>query len=222
MKTRIAGIAALLPFVFIVAGCATEPKAYEGLASAKELQANKEGPAEYVYKAPNVDFKQYTKFIIPPAAIYQGADAQFGDVPDKDKQEIANFLGSEFTRVLGEGYQVVTQPGPGVAVLKLTLAGLETTNSAGSTLAHLTPAGIAMNLAKTGGGAQGSFMGSVTFAGEIYDSQSNKLIAAFVTKAHAKAMDYSAVVGALGSSKVGVTAGAEDFKAAIDRIQKGQ
>ena len=222
MKTKIAGIAALLPFVLIVAGCATEPKAYESLASAKELQPNKEGPAEYLYKAPNVDFKQYTKFIIPPAAIYQGADAQFGDVPDKDKQEMADFLGSEFTRVLGEGYPIVAQPGPGVAQIKLTLAGLETTNSAGATLSHLAPVGIAMNLAKTGGGAQGSFMGSVTFAGEIYDSQSNTLIAAFVTKQHAAAMDLTSVLGALDSSKAGVTKGAGDFKAAIDKIQKGQ
>lgn len=222
MKARMVGIAALLPLILVVAGCATQPKPYESLASSSQLKPNPEGAAAYLYKAPNVDFKQYTKFIIPPVAIYQGPDAQFGSVSDKDKQEMADFIRSEFAKVLDPSYPIVTQPGPGVAQIKFTLAGLETTNPVGATLTHLAPVGIVMNLGKTAAGGQGSFMGSVTFAGEIYDSQSNTLIAAFVSKQHASAMDMTATLSALDSAKAGVTEGAEKFKAAIDKVQKGQ
>ncbi len=223
MKARIDGIAALLPLILFVAGCATEqPKDYSGLASASKLEAQKEGPAEYLYKNPGIDFKQYTKFIIPPVAIYNGPDASFGDVPDKDKQEMADFIRSEFAKVLSEGgYPVVTQPGPGVAKLQFTLAGLELTKPALSTISHLAPVGIAMNLGKGATKNQGSFMGSVIFAGEIYDSQSNTLIVAFVTKQHASALDYTAITSKLDSAKAGVTSGAELFKARLDKLHKG-
>jgi len=224
MNIRIVSFAALLPLILFVAGCASqEAKDYSGLASASKLEAQKEGPAEYMYKAPGVDFKQYSKFIIPPVAIYQGADASFGDVPDTDKQAMADFIRSEFTKVLSEGgYPVVTKPGPGVAKLQFTLAGLELTSPVGATLTHLAPAGIAMNLGKGATKNQGSFMGSVIFAGEIYDSQSDTLLAAFVTKQHASALDYAAITSKLDSAKAGVTGGAELFKARLDKIHKGQ
>lgn len=223
MNIRIVSFAALLPLILFVAGCASqEPKDYSGLASASKLEPNKEGPAAYRYKSPGVDFKQYTKFIIPPVAIYQGADAQFGNVPDKDKQEMADFIRSEFAKILGQGYQIVTQPGPSVARIQFTLAGLETTSPALATVAHLAPVGIVANLGKGAAGGKGSFMGSVTFAGEVYDSQSNTLIAAWVSKEHAGAMDLTAILSALDSAKAGVTKGAEQLKAAIDKIQKGQ
>ena len=224
MNTKVVGYAALLPLALFVAACATEqPKEYTGLAAARKLEKQKEGPAEYLYKAPGADLKQYTKFIIPATVIYTGEDASFGDAPDKDKQEMADFITSEFTKVLNEGgYPVVTQPGPGVARIQFTLAGLELTNPALSTLTHLAPAGIAMNLGKGATKNQGSFMGSVIFAGEIYDSQTDKLIVAFVTKQHASALDYSEITSKLGSAKAGVTDGAKLFKARLDQIQKGQ
>ena len=220
LNIRAVSFAALLPLLLVVAGCATEePKAYSGLQAAGKLEKQKEGPAEYLYKAPGVDFKQYSKFIIPPTVIYTGSDAQFGDVPEKDRQEIADFITSEFTKVLNDGgYPVVTQPGPGVAELKFTLAGLELTSPAGATVTHLLPVGVVANLGKGAAGSQGSFMGSVIFAGEIYDSQSSDLIAAFVTKQYAGALDYTEVASSLGSAKVGVTKAAEDFKARLDKI----
>ena len=220
MNLKAVSFAALLPLLLVVAGCASEePKPYSGLQAAGKLEKQKEGPAEYLYKAPGADFKKYTKFIIPPAVIYTGSDAQFGDVPESDRQKIADYITSEFTKVLNDGgYPVVTQPGPGVAELKFTLAGLELTSPGGATITHLLPVGVVANLGKGAAGSQGSFMGSVIFAGEIYDSQSNDLLAAFVTKQYAGALDYTEVASKLGSAEVGVNKAAEDFKARLDKI----
>lgn len=222
MKIRTISLATLLPLILVIAGCASgQPYKGQGLAAESKLEATKEGHAEYVYKAKDVDWKQYSKFVIPPVAIYSGADAQFGGATDKQKQEMADFLKTEFGRVLDEGgYPAVMQPGPGVAELKLTLAGLVLTHPFAATITHLAPAGIVMNIGKGVAGGGGSFMGSVTFAGEVYDSQSGKLLAAFVTKQNAGAMNVPAAMTELGSAKVGVTKGAKDFLAAVRRVEK--
>jgi hypothetical protein len=222
MKIRTISLATLLPLILVVAGCASgQPYRGQGLAAEAKLEATKEGHAEYVYKAKDVDWKQYSRFLIPRAAIYSGSDAQFGGATNEQKQEVADFLRNEFAKVLDQGgYPIVTQPGPAVAELKLTLAGLALTHPFAATISHLAPAGIVMNIGKGVAGGGGTFMGSVTFAGEVYDSQSGKLLAAFVTRQNAGAMNVPAAMSELGSAKVGVTKGAKDFLAAVRRVEK--
>jgi len=221
MNIKAVGFAALLPLLLVVAGCATEePKPYSGLQAAGKLEKQTSGPAEYLYKAPGADFKKYTKFMIPPTTIYQGSDAQFGDATEEQKQEMADYITSTFTKVLQDGgYPVVTQSGPDVADLKFTLAGIEMTHPAGATVTHLLPIGVVVNLGKGAAGSGGSFMGAVLFAGEIYDSDSDKLIAAFVTKQYASALDYTELTSKLGSAKAGVDKAAKDFLERINKIQ---
>ncbi|HUL42348.1 MAG TPA: DUF3313 domain-containing protein [Burkholderiales bacterium] len=223
METRIGSFVFLVPLILTVAGCASEqPTAPTGVASGPESKLIPGGPSEYRYTAPNVDFKKFTKIIIEPVAIYKGADAQFGDTQDKDKQEIADYMQSEFTKQVGAVLQVVYEPGPGVARLRLALAGLELSKPGLSVVTHALPVGLVLGVGKEIKTGQGWFLGSVTFAGEIYDSQSDTLIAAFVSKESPGAMDLPADFSGLDSAKACVAEGAEKLKAAIEKMQKGQ
>jgi hypothetical protein len=210
----------LLPVLVLFTGCASsKPKDIQGLESSPKLQPNEEFPHSLIYKKEGVDYKQYTKFIIDPAAIYQGEDAQFKKVSDADKQAVADFVEKEFKRVLGQRYAVVDQAGPGVLRMKFTVAGIQSTQPALATVSHLMPIGMALNLGKSAAGMKGSFMGSVTLAGELYDSQDNTMVAAFLTSRSPNAMDLTTTFTGLQAAKTAVTEIADRFCDALDRIQ---
>jgi hypothetical protein len=212
---RAAIIAALLG----LAACASEPAPRTGLASSPELKPMADDPTELRYRNANADLRKYKKFMVDPVTIYSGADATFGETSPADRQDVADFMEKEFRRVLGQRYQIVTTPGPDVARLHLTLAGLETTRPALSTVTHVLPVGLVMNVGKSATGGQGSFMGSVTFAAEVFDSRTNELLGAAVTKRSANAMDLGAMFTGLDAAKAGVTNGAESLLAAVDKVQ---
>lgn len=209
----------VLAAVAALAACSGEPAPRQQLASSAQLQPNPDRPSDLRYVNPNVDLKQYRRFMVDPVEIYKGADAQFGNTTPEQQREVAEFVRQEFERMLRQRYQVVSAPGPGVARLHFTLAGLEATMPVLATATHVAPAGLAMNVLKGATGSQGSFMGSVTLAGEFYDSMTNNLIGAVVTKRSANAMDVTSVFTGLDAAKAGVTDGAEAFVAAIDRAQ---
>jgi hypothetical protein len=201
-----------------LAGCASEPAPREELASSAKLTPEASDPSELRYRNPNVDLRKYRKFMIDPVSIYSGPDATFGSTSPADRQAVADFMETEFKRVLGQRYQIVTTPGPDVARIHLTLAGLETTRPAMATVTHVLPVGLVMNVGKTAAGGQGSFMGSVTFAAEVFDSRTNELLGAAVTKRSANAMDLGAMFTGLDAAKAGVTDGADALLAAVDKI----
>ncbi len=211
----------ILAMVFCVAGCASGPQEYKGLESSSRLQPSADFPHTLIYKKPGIEGKKYTKFIIDPVEIYKGEDARFGGASPEDQQKIAEFVKTEFTRILQDGYAIVDAPGPNVLRLKFTLAGLEKTNPAMATVTHVIPIGIVMNLGKSAAGMNGSFMGSVTLAGELYDSGTNTLVFSFLTKKAPNAMDITTVFTGLDAAKKSVTELAEKFKENIDKIQKG-
>ncbi len=219
MKTAMFRLVIPLFAVALVAGCSSTPKPKESLESSGQLKPSPEFPNSLIYKKEGEDFKKYVRFQIDPVALYQGADAEFKKVSEADKQMIADWVKSEFTRILQQDYAVVDSAGPDVMRIKFTLAGIQTTQPALATVSHLLPIGMVMNLGKSAAGSKGSFMGSVVLAGEMYDSQDNTRVAAFLTRKGPNAMDLTAALTSLQAAKTAVTEMAEKFKATIDKVQ---
>jgi hypothetical protein len=205
-------------FLLALAACSSEPTPRAELASAAELTPEAGNASELRYRNPNADLKKYNKFMIDPVSVYSGPDATFGDTSGADRQAIADFMETEFKRVLGQRYQIVTTPGPDVARVHLSLAGLEMTRPALATVTHIAPVGLVMNVGKSAAGSPGSFMGSVTFAAEIYDARTNELLGAAVTKRSPNAMDLGSMFTGLDAAKAGVTDGADALLAAVDKV----
>jgi hypothetical protein len=202
-----------------LAGCAAAPTTgnYSELPDRDRLQPNARFPRSQVYVAEGVTFGQYAQFIIDPVAVYQGADASWNGVSEEAKHEMAQFVRSEFARALQPGYPVVEQPGPGVLRLKFTLVDLELTRPMLATASHLMPVGLAMNLGKGAAGAKGSFMGSVTLAGELIDARTGEVVASFLTVQSPNAMDVGAMTSQTGAARTAITEAAEGFKVTMDR-----
>jgi len=177
------------------------------------------GRAAMVYRAPNLDAKKYTKFIIDPVQIYRGTDADWSGASEQDIQEIAAFIRSELVRSLGDRFPVVTAPGPDVARIKLTLAGLENNTAVLAPISRVLPFGLAVNVTNQARDKEGSFTGSVTLSGEIVDSRSNQSLVVFAQRRGPDAMDIAATMSDRDAQKAAITSFAEAFRKRLDAIQ---
>jgi hypothetical protein len=203
---------ALIAMSAIVAGCTTaDPTAYSGLASASQLQPNpedKSGRVPYRYKS-NVDWRQYDKIIVNPVTVYNGPDNQFVKIAEKDKSVLADYMQDQFSAKLKTRFAIVNSPSPGTLRLHLTLTGAKDTTPFLGPFSHLDVGGNVINAAQAVRGREGTMAGSVNYAVEIYDAQSNRLLSAYVTKQYPNAMNAGATLVRLKGSKVGIEKGAD-------------
>ncbi|MBY5775368.1 DUF3313 domain-containing protein [Rhizobium leguminosarum] len=212
--------AALIALTAISAGCAsTAPVAYQGIASSKQLSLNaqnKDGKVPLLYSGAGVNFKAYSAMIVEPVEIYRGRDHQFGNTSDRDKVALASYMKDTFENRLRSKYILSSIPGPATLRLRLTLTGAKTNAPVLSTAAKIMPFGLAVNSVQAARGKEGTLSGSVNYSVELYDSATNRLLLAYVSKQYPGALNVGASLGPLGASKDGIRLGADDF---VGRLQ---
>ncbi|MFT4000501.1 MAG: DUF3313 domain-containing protein [Rhizobium sp.] len=214
MKAVLKNLIACILIGSTVAGCATaDPLAYSQLASAAYLQPNpgdRSGRMPYRYNG-NIDWKLYDKAIVDPVAIYRGRDNQFVDVSEQEKSELANYMQTRFSQSLSRRFAIVNAPMPGTVRIDLTLAGARKTTPVLGPFSHIDVGGGVYNAVQAARGKEGSMTGSVSYAVEIHDASSNRLLSAFVAKQYPGAMNIGASFGALKASKVAIDKGADSL-----------
>jgi hypothetical protein len=195
----------------LVACGSPQPVASSGIASSSKLSPDKgDDDAQVPYRySTQVDWRTYSRAIIEPVTVYQGRDAQFDDVSANDKAELAAYMRSRFTEKLRGHFAVATDPAPNTLRLKLTLTGAATNTPVISTFSHLDLAGNLYNGIQAVRGHEGMISGSVSYAVEIYDASTNRLLSAFVSKQYPNAMNIMASFGSLAAAKTGIEKGAE-------------
>lgn len=217
--------AIMLPFVLLSAaillfGCAAGKPVGGGVPSYSKMETHPQDQKALSYMNPDRPKTVYSRFIVDPVEIYKGEDHGFGDIPEEDRRMMAEFTRKELIRVIGEKYPVVDKPGPGTLRIKLILVGLEKTNTVMRGLTYGNPMGVVMNLGKGALGEKGSFLGSITLAGEFWDTQADTVNAAFISKLHPFAMEFSFTPW--DAAKLGVTKLATDFRNYIDRSHESR
>ncbi len=223
MKSRkILCIVVVLFSVALLASCSSKPKSYSGVPMSQEMTPSENVENTIAYRNPNVDIAQYRQVILTPVDIYTGEDASFSGVSPQEQQELASYLYSEAMKTLGEKGLLASQPGPGVARLRLILAGAQKTRPVASGVTHALPVGLAMNLGKGAMGKNGSFMGTATVGGEFTDSQTGNLIASFLTKESPNAMDIPKIFSYWDASKKAMDKVVQNIADRLQQIQVSQ
>lgn len=221
MKIRAGGFIIIFSIFALLAGCASMPQAFEDKEASQRIQPSQEFHNTLVYVKPGVDAKKYTKFYIDPVQIYRGADAQFGNITEQQKQEMADFIRSEFIRVLKKSFKVVDRPdGTGVLRIRFTLAGVQETVIPLAVATHALPAGLVMNLGMSATHMKGSFMGSIVFGGEFFDGETGRLEAAFLTRKSPNAMNITTMFTGLDAAREAITDTAEKFRETLVEMQE--
>jgi hypothetical protein len=209
MKARHLLIAAICTALI---GCTSvKPVAYSGIASSSYLKPDPQdesGRVPYRFST-QVEWRKYGRLIVDPVVVYRGADNQFGDMQDKDRTALASYMQTKFAEKLQTRFELANDPGPSTLRLKLTLTGADTTTPVLSTFSRFDIAGGIYNVVQTARGKEGAFTGSVTYAVEIYDASTNRLLSAYVTKQYPNPYNIGASFGSLSASKTGIDKGAD-------------
>ncbi|ELX12540.1 hypothetical protein Jab_1c11540 [Janthinobacterium sp. HH01] len=202
-----------------IAGCAsTQPVAYGGLASAAQLRPNaddKSGRIPYSYSTA-VTLRDYSSIIIDPVLVYRGQDSQFEEVSDEQKDMLAAYMQGEFESKLRHRLRISRDAGWKTLRLRLTLTGAKSSTRFLSTVTRFDLVGGPYNIVQSIRGKEGTFTGSVSYAVELYDANTNLLVSAYVAKQYPSPMNISASLGPMDASKAGIQKGADELLAAFN------
>lgn len=205
----------ILTAVVAAAGCSsTSPVKYAGIESTSRMLPNTADDSQRIpfrYAAP-VDWGKYRSITIEPVEIYGGSDAQFNDLPQEDRRNLAEYMQKKFAEVLAEKFIVNTSAGNAPALrLKLTLAGADTTPPVVGTITKFDLAGGPYNIVQSVRGGRGLMSGYVNYAVEVKDAANGELLLAYVAEQYPNAMNVGATFGSMSAAETGVDKGAEQL-----------
>ncbi|HWY57888.1 MAG TPA: DUF3313 domain-containing protein [Terriglobales bacterium] len=136
-----------------------------------------------IYEKSKDTLKNYRRFILDPVTVYLLPGAQDRGIDPDDLDRLARYFTDAITdELVGSGYEVVTEPGPGVLELQIAITNVEPTGGkknaalkAGTTAASLTVApGVGLVVPRLS-------VGKIGIEGEMIDSVSGERMVAFVT-----------------------------------------
>jgi len=203
----------VLPLIALTGCTGPQPHAYSGMSSRAQLQptdGHHAARTPYAF-SDTADWHSYRNIIIDPVEIYRGPDADFGKIPARGQEALANYMHDRFSRTLSQDYRLVERGEPSTLRLHLMLTGASVTPPVVGTLTHVDLAGGLYNTVQGVRGKQGLMSGAVVYAMEIRDAQSDRLLHAQVTKQYPGALNIPASFGALKAAKVGIDKGAKEL-----------
>ncbi|GGA14436.1 lipoprotein [Dyella caseinilytica] len=196
-----------------MAGCVTNsPVQYRGLDSTAQLTPNLQSQNTHIplyYSVPDAHLSKYTQVILDTVTVYDGEDQQFGKLSATERQQLAGYMQMQFSQTLGKKYVLTSAPGPDTLRIHLTLTGASASVPVLSTVKQILPVGAVLGTLKSAADSPSRSLGSVTYAVEIYNSQSNQLLRAFVAKQYPAAENISASLGTLSAAETGIEKGAK-------------
>lgn len=205
----------ILTAIIATVGCSsTSPVKYAGIEATSRMLPNTADDSARIpfrYAAP-VDWSKYRSITIEPVEIYGGSDAQFNDLPQEDRRNLADYMQKKFAEVLAEKFTVNTSAGNAPALLlKLTLAGADTTPQFVGTITKFDLAGGPYNIVQSLRGGRGLMSGYVNYAVEVKDAANGELLLAYVAEQYPNAMNVGATFGSMSAAETGVDKGAEQL-----------
>ena len=161
----------LVAFVTQVCGCGEAVIQETGfLSDYSRLKAQSDTRSTYM--PPKENLGRYSKFIVDPVEVHfhTGSKAleqrSKGKLKEEDVKDLRNYMHASIIEALSDGYDIVHQPGPGVARIRVALTDLEKSN---------VPLNIWPSTKLSGIG-----LGGATMEAEVVDSQTGEQIQALV------------------------------------------
>ena len=125
------------------------------------------------YINPAAKWTEYSKIMIDPVTFW-GADST--QISASDQQMLVNFFNQQLNAQLGQKFQIVTQPGPGVMKLDVALIEAEAATPVMRSISMIVPqAHMLSNLKYLATGSM-PFIGAAEGAARITDSVSGKVL----------------------------------------------
>lgn len=154
---------------------ASAPATYSGfLADYNLLQADPEDAGYKHYVAPGFNPAQYRKFIIDTPEIIVNTGGKYQPLDPARLTDIEQYYQGVMSAALSQHYQVVTEPGPGVARLRVAVVGVVEVNPALKPR-DLIPVSALFKVARAAAGKNPQVL-RVSIESEALDSQTGAVL----------------------------------------------
>jgi Protein of unknown function (DUF3313) len=142
---------------------------------------------------PTTILQPYSKFMLDTVTVFPHPGAEYKGLKPEELARLSEYFLNSLTKQLTEGgYQVVTEPGPGVARVRIAITDVVPVNPAMNTFSTFIPQ--ARLLSGVVGAATDSnmFVGQIAIEAEVLDTQSNeRLMAAMARQAGKKYVPFA-------------------------------
>jgi hypothetical protein len=162
-KTKVF-VAAVLSLAVMFGGCASAPKETGFLSTYANLQPVSSTFMRYI--APDNAMGKYSKFIVDPVTIHLYDQSKLGKFDPQDLEHLKQYMYQAVRQSLAERYQIVSDPGPGVARLRIAITDLKKSSPVLNAIPQTKMTGVGL--------------GQAAVEGEMVDSQTGKQIVAAI------------------------------------------
>lgn len=174
----------LLMGLMLLSACATTsagPK-YEGVFVPKEYVSQFE-TSPYDKNAlrwmrPGVDFAKYNKFMVDYVVFALARDSDYKGIDAEEMKKLADSASLAVVNAIKAKYPVVSEPGPDVARVKFAITDLKQSRPVVSAVTSVVPVGLGISLVKKGATDAWTGGGMTKMEAMIFDSTTNRVIAA--------------------------------------------
>jgi hypothetical protein len=177
------------------------------------MTQDKPGSESWTYAQPVSRFSKYRTVIVAPTKVYQGPDAQFEGIDPAERAKYASLITDELRSELAKSFPAPAKAQADTLRIQVTLLGGETTKGGIATATRVTPLGFGLSAVKSALGKQGTLTGSVLYAVEAFDAQTNELLLAAVRRRTPDPLDVPATLSTTDTVK----AVARDFATSARR-----
>jgi hypothetical protein len=131
------------------------------------------------YVNPAAQWSQYNKILIDPVTFWGGASTQ---ISASDQQMLVNYFSQQLKEQLGQKFEIVNQPGPGVMKLDVAITDAEAATPVLRSISMIVPqAHMLSNLKYLATGTM-PFVGAAQAEAKVTDSVSGRILALAVDK----------------------------------------
>jgi len=172
----------------------TKDQAPVSLSSSGKMMQDKPGTESWTYAQSQSAFLKYRTVIVDPTVVYSGPDAQFDDIDASDRTKYAAMITDELRSEIAKSFPAPAKPQADTLRIRVTILGAKKTMGGIATATRVTPVGFATSALKSALGKKGTFTGSVLYAVEAFDGQSNELMLAAVRRRTPDPLDVPATL----------------------------
>jgi len=131
------------------------------------------------YLNPTAQWTQYNKVMIDPVTFWSGSSTR---VSPSDQQTLVNYLSQQLHTQLGQKFEIVYQPGPGVMKLDVALVDMSSATPMLRTITMIVPQARVLSSLKYLATGSFPFVGGAQAELKITDSVSGQVLGLFVDK----------------------------------------
>ena len=131
------------------------------------------------YLNPAAQWTQYNKIMIDPVTFWSGSSSQLSP---SDQQTLANYLSQQLNAQLGQKFEIVHQPGPGVMKFDAAIVDASSATPVLRTISMIVPQARVLSSLKYLATGSFPFVGGAQAELKISDSVSGQVLGLFVDK----------------------------------------